>query len=145
MILRLCFMIALSGVVRIAGLRTGRPAGTGMSAATRLHPRNMATSDAPDATFAEDNDPFTLTFREKSTGVVVKLIGAMHYNPVSIQTSNSICKTLAENDSLQAVVVESCESRWEKMQSRQPRDTLIRALLDNEMQVSAAPECAFIE
>lgn len=76
--------------------------------------------------------PQTLTFREASTGVKVTLVGSMHYNPSSILLAEETVRTLKPS----SVLVESCEKRWERTMKKQARGTLMRNILDNEMQAA---------
>jgi hypothetical protein len=57
-----------------------------------------------------------LSFIEPTTGVIVKLVGAMHYNPTSVSLAYSTCNDLAEKSQLGSVIVESCPQRWNKVQ-----------------------------
>jgi pheromone shutdown protein TraB len=61
-----------------------------------------------------------LDFIEPTTGVPVKLIGAMHYNPASIKLTEDAINELAEEDKLGSIIIESCDIRW-------------NATLDNEL------------
>jgi hypothetical protein len=56
-----------------------------------------------------------LSFIEPTTGVIVKLVGAMHYNPTSVSLAYSTCNDLAEKAMLGSVIVESCPQRWNKV------------------------------
>ena len=78
-----------------------------------------------------------LSFIEPSTGVVVKLVGAMHYNPTSVALAYSTCNELAERSCLGSVIVESCPQRWNKTLISQPEGSLLRKVFDNEMQAAA--------
>lgn len=53
-----------------------------------------------------------LDFIEPSTGVRVKLIGAMHYNPASIKLATDSINELAVDGKLGSIVIESCDIRW---------------------------------
>ena len=53
-----------------------------------------------------------LDFIEPSTGVRVKLIGAMHYNPASIKLATDSINELAFDGKLGSIVIESCDIRW---------------------------------
>lgn len=79
----------------------------------------------------------TLTFPDSQTGVTVHLVGSMHYNPHSIARTTGIIKSYGEAGDLGAVVVEQCPTRWEKVFELHPKGTLLRAVLDNEMQAAA--------
>ena len=78
-----------------------------------------------------------LSFVEPSTGVIVKLVGAMHYNPTSVALAYSTCNELAERSRLGSVIVESCPQRWNKTLISQPQGSLLRKVFDNEMQAAA--------
>ncbi|KAL7500428.1 hypothetical protein ACHAWT_008902 [Skeletonema menzelii] len=53
-----------------------------------------------------------LDFIEPSTGVQVKLIGAMHYNPASIQLATDTINQLEKEGRLGSIIIESCDIRW---------------------------------
>mmetsp|Transcript_9449 Transcript_9449/g.16092 ORF Transcript_9449/g.16092 Transcript_9449/m.16092 type:complete len:347 (-) Transcript_9449:124-1164(-) len=53
-----------------------------------------------------------LDFIEPSTGVQVKLIGAMHYNPASIQLATDTINQLEKEGKLGSIIIESCDIRW---------------------------------
>lgn len=53
-----------------------------------------------------------LDFIEPTTGVRVKLVGSMHYNPASIKLATDSIDELAANDELGSVIIESCDLRW---------------------------------
>lgn len=74
---------------------------------------------------------------DPSTDIIVKLIGTMHYNPASIKKSELLVKTLAEEQILSSVIVESCETRWLKTIERQRKGSIMRNLFDNEMQAAS--------
>ena len=52
--------------------------------------------------------PQVLSVRDSRTGVMVQIVGSMHYNEHSIRTTQSVIRDLAERDALGAVVIESC-------------------------------------
>ena len=62
-----------------------------------------------------------LEFVEPTTGVTVKLVGSMHYNPASIKLAQETIEELAESDRLGSVVIESCDLRWETTMETDPR------------------------
>lgn len=74
-----------------------------------------------------------LEFVEPTTGVTVRLVGAMHYNPVSIGLARTTIKELAEEDRLGSVVIESCDLRWETTMEADP---LVQKLLLSEMRAA---------
>ena len=53
-----------------------------------------------------------LDFIEPKTGVQVKLIGAMHYNPASIQLATDEINKLEKEGRLGSIIIESCDIRW---------------------------------
>ncbi|KAL7553565.1 hypothetical protein ACHAWF_016863 [Thalassiosira exigua] len=54
----------------------------------------------------------TLDFVEPTTGVPVKLVGAMHYNPASIKLAEDTINALAAEGRLGSIIIESCDIRW---------------------------------
>lgn len=74
---------------------------------------------------------------EPTTGVTVRLIGTMHYNPSSIRKVTQTINQLGSSNNLGAVVLESCDRRWNKTLTNQPQSTFLRSLLDNEMQAAS--------
>lgn len=89
-----------------------------------------------------DGEPQVLRFVEPKSERPVVLIGAMHYNPRSISLSEDIVKELAESRSLEAVILESCPTRWEKgetlrAQLSESEEALYSAVFENEMQAAA--------
>mmetsp|Transcript_5741 Transcript_5741/g.14347 ORF Transcript_5741/g.14347 Transcript_5741/m.14347 type:complete len:510 (+) Transcript_5741:297-1826(+) len=57
-----------------------------------------------------------LEFVEPTTNVTVVLIGAMHYNPASIQLVEKTVDDLGATNKLGSVIIESCDIRWNKTQ-----------------------------
>jgi len=81
-----------------------------------------------------------LRFRDAETDVNVVLIGTMHYNPVSIATVERLIEDHRADQSLKAVVIESCPARWNvsKKDKVPPRGaSLYTKLLYNEMLAAA--------
>eukprot|EP00933_Yihiella_yeosuensis_P020041 TRINITY_DN16166_c0_g1_i4.p1 TRINITY_DN16166_c0_g1~~TRINITY_DN16166_c0_g1_i4.p1 ORF type:complete len:371 (+),score=71.87 TRINITY_DN16166_c0_g1_i4:23-1135(+) len=74
---------------------------------------------------------------EPSTGSEVVLVACMHFNPRSVNKATAVTKTLADRGALGAVVIESCPTRWERVEEVQGQGSLMRSLLDNEMQAAA--------
>ena len=66
----------------------------------------------------------------------MKIIGCMHYNPHSIKITSKYIKELGESDTLGSVVIESCPSRWSRTLKKQPKGSIRRKVLDNEMQMA---------
>ena len=77
-----------------------------------------------------------LNIKDASSGVTVKIIGCMHYNPHSIKTTSKYIRELGENGNLGSVVIESCPSRWSRTLKKQPKGSMRRKVLDNEMQMA---------
>jgi len=75
-----------------------------------------------------------LKVNDAVTGAPVYLVGAMHYNPVSIRRTRLTVQELANSGELSAVVIESCASRWNSTLS-QP--TWVRSVLQSEMGAAA--------
>jgi len=76
-----------------------------------------------------------MTFAHK--GRVVHLVGTMHYNGASVELAASTVRECVERRVLAALVLETCENRWEKTLRFQPRGSFARALLDNEFQAAS--------
>ena len=74
-----------------------------------------------------------LEFIEPKTGVPVKLVGAMHYNPASIQLTADTIHKLALNNKLGSVLIESCDVRWNSTQQLPP---FLTNLLTSEMRTA---------
>ncbi|KAL7534883.1 hypothetical protein ACHAXR_006964, partial [Thalassiosira sp. AJA248-18] len=67
-----------------------------------------------------------LDFIEPTTGVNVKLIGAMHYNPASIKLAEDSINALAAEGKLGSIIIESCDIRWNTtMENELVRDALL--------------------
>ena len=94
-----------------------------------------STSDATPTTTTTKHRQ-SLTFRDARTGVDVCLVGTMHYNPASIELASTTVANLAKNDTLAALVLETCPTRWAKTVSFQPKGSPMRLLLDNEFQAA---------
>ena len=77
--------------------------------------------------------PQVLEFREPTTGVLVKLVGCMHYNPSSIQLTEDTINELGRNNRLGSVVIESCDIRWNQTTAFAPP---IKAILQSEMKAA---------
>jgi pheromone shutdown protein TraB len=70
---------------------------------------------------------------EPETGVTVKLVGAMHYNPTSIALATDTIEALAQDDMLGSVIIESCDIRWK---SSQNSSIILQRLLQSEMRAA---------
>ncbi|CAB9515247.1 expressed unknown protein [Seminavis robusta] len=62
-----------------------------------------------------------LEFEEPTTGVTVKLVGCMHYNPASIKLTEDTINELARDNKLGSVVIESCDIRWNQTKALPPQ------------------------
>eukprot|EP00445_Apocalathium_hangoei_P002386 CAMPEP_0203852068 /NCGR_PEP_ID=MMETSP0359-20131031/7707_1 /ASSEMBLY_ACC=CAM_ASM_000338 /TAXON_ID=268821 /ORGANISM="Scrippsiella Hangoei, Strain SHTV-5" /LENGTH=409 /DNA_ID=CAMNT_0050768161 /DNA_START=64 /DNA_END=1293 /DNA_ORIENTATION=- len=82
-------------------------------------------------------EPQVVSFVEPSTGSEVVIVACMHYNPCSIAKSAAITRRLVDEQRLGAVVLETCPTRWSKVQELQPPGSQLRAWLDNEFQAAA--------
>ncbi|KAL3930393.1 MAG: hypothetical protein SGBAC_011785 [Bacillariaceae sp.] len=78
-----------------------------------------------------------LKFQEPKTNITVLLVGAMHYNPSSIQLAEQTVESLALNQKLASVIVESCDIRWNKTAALYEEKPWLKALLKNEMVASS--------
>lgn len=74
-------------------------------------------------TISQTLTPQVLEFVEPTTKVAVVLIGSMHYNPTSIETTTSIIDALGRNSMLGSVLVESCPIRWNQSTAMKYLDT----------------------
>ena len=63
----------------------------------------------------DNNHGQVLSFKEPLSGVTVKIIGSMHYNPYSIELAENVIENAARSNRLGAVVIESCNTRWKNM------------------------------
>jgi len=75
-----------------------------------------------------------LEFVEPTTGVTVQLVGAMHYNPASIDLATTTIRRLAENGTLGSVIIESCDIRWNSTMAID--NSVVNALLKSEMRAA---------
>jgi hypothetical protein len=80
------------------------------------------------------SSPQVLEFQEPTTGVTVKLVGCMHYNPASIQLTEDVINDLARDNKLGSVVIESCDIRWNQTNALPKR---IQQLLQSEMKAAS--------
>eukprot|EP00435_Cladocopium_sp_Y103_P018964 s3674_g4.t1 len=74
--------------------------------------------------------------QERRTGSTVCLVGCMHFNPFSTFLARRVAQTLAENQTLKAIVLEMFDQRWDRMLELHS-DGEMRLLFDNEMQAVA--------
>jgi hypothetical protein len=81
--------------------------------------------------------PQILEFQEPQTNVTVVLVGAMHYNPSSINLAKTTIESLANQQKLGSVIVESCDIRWNKTLDLYKEYPLLKGLLKNEMLTSS--------
>lgn len=83
-----------------------------------------------------------LEFVEPTTGVRVKLVGSMHYNPHSIELARRTCMELAEGSELGSVVIESCDIRW-NASAYEELNPAVQKLLYSEMRAAHDVAMAF--
>ena len=99
----------------------------------RLGTKRTTTQSLQSTNLQAITDKQLIEFKEPTTGVTVKLVGCMHYNPASIQLTTKTIQELAEQDRLGAVIIESCDIRWEKTVAL-PEN--IQKLLQSEMKAA---------
>lgn len=78
-----------------------------------------------------------MPFVEPSSGREVVLIASVHFNPRSVQKATEVTRKLAEKKELGAVVLETCKTRWRRVEETQKPGSPLRSILDNEMQAAA--------
>uniref|UniRef100_A0A7S1UHV3 Uncharacterized protein n=2 Tax=Phaeomonas parva TaxID=124430 RepID=A0A7S1UHV3_9STRA len=116
----------------------------------RLRPRApMKTPMKMASSLGMEAEPQVLRFRDAKTDVNVILIGTMHYNPVSIEKVERIIDEHKADDTLRAVVIESCPKRWnvstraarkawrDGKEKKKKGDSPLKRLLYNEMIAAA--------
>lgn len=77
-----------------------------------------------------------LSFNEPKTNVPIVIIGAMHYNPTSIQLVQDVITDLGKKDELFCTIIETCPERWNQTLQQRPYGSLLRILLNNELQTA---------
>ncbi|GMI14996.1 hypothetical protein TrVE_jg10973 [Triparma verrucosa] len=78
--------------------------------------------------------PQVVTCKDIRTKSKVILVGSVHFNPASIALAR---KTVATEENLGAVVVESCEARWKRSLEVSPEGSFLGDVLPSEMQAAA--------
>lgn len=78
-----------------------------------------------------------LEFQEPQTNTTVVLVGAMHYNPTSINLARTTIESLENQQKLGSVIVESCDIRWNKTLALYEKYPLLKQFLKNEMLTSS--------
>ena len=78
-----------------------------------------------------------LTCSDRKTSARVTLVGTVHFNPASIRLAETAVRDAAADGALRAVALESCPMRWNATMQQQPAGSVLRSLLDNEMQAAA--------
>ena len=73
-----------------------------------------------------------LDFIEPTTGVSVKLIGTMHYNPASIKLAEDTINKLEAEGKLGSIIIESCDIRW----NATLENDLVKSALQSEMRAA---------
>ena len=66
-------------------------------------------------------------------GVVVRLVGAMHFNPHSI----GVARAAVRSGGVTSVVLEQCHTRWERTKEAVPPGSVLARLLESEMGAAA--------
>jgi hypothetical protein len=84
-----------------------------------------------------------LQFQEPQTNVTVVLVGAMHYNPASIQLAENTILYLGRQDKLGSVIVESCDIRWNKTAELYEEKPFLKTILTNEMRTACDVALSF--
>jgi hypothetical protein len=77
-----------------------------------------------------------LTFQEPRTNTTVILVGAMHYNPASVQLAKTTIEDLGTQNRLGSVIIESCDIRWNKTAELYEEKPFLKRLLTNEMRTA---------
>jgi hypothetical protein len=103
-----------------------------------IHPMQKHCFSRPQVSYAlsASSGRQILEFQEPQTNVTVVLVGAMHYNPSSINLAKTTIQDLAFADRLGSVIVESCDIRWNKALEYYERRPWLKSLLKNEMMTS---------
>jgi hypothetical protein len=103
-----------------------------------IHPQQKHRLSRPQVSYAlsASSARQILEFQEPHTNVTVVLVGAMHYNPSSINLAKTTIHDLAFADRLGSVIVESCDIRWNKTLDLYERRPWLKNLLKNEMLTS---------
>jgi len=90
----------------------------------RIRQQHALSSTTPTTTTSLQSQ--ILDFVEPTTGVPVKLVGAMHYNPASIKLAEDTINALAEEGRLGSIIIESCDIRWNAtMENEMVKDALL--------------------
>ena len=110
----------------------------GAAFGNQLQPRDATTHStkvfaSSSSSSSSSSAPQVLEFREPTTGVLVKLVGCMHYNPSSIQLTEDTINELGRDNRLGSVIIESCDIRWNQTTAFAPP---IKALLQSEMKAA---------
>jgi hypothetical protein len=84
-----------------------------------------------------------LQFQEPQTNVTVVLVGAMHYNPASIQLAENTILYLGRQDKLGSVIIESCDIRWNKTAELYEEKPFLKTILKNEMRTACDVALSF--
>jgi hypothetical protein len=84
-----------------------------------------------------------LQFQEPQTNVTVVLVGAMHYNPASIQLTENTIQYLGREDKLGSVIIESCDIRWNKTAELYAEKPFLKTILTNEMRTACDVALSF--
>ena len=83
--------------------------------------------------------PQVLRFRDATTNQEISLVGTVHYNPASVARAKAeVGLALDRNEQrLGALVVEACESRWNRSLELAPPGSATARFVESEMQGAA--------
>jgi hypothetical protein len=83
--------------------------------------------------------PQVLRFRDATTNQEISLVGTVHYNPASVARAKAeVGLALERNEQrLGALVVEACESRWNRSLDLAPPGSATAKFVESEMQGAA--------
>ena len=89
--------------------------------------------------FAALRSPQVLRFRDATTRQEISLVGTVHYNPASVaRAKDEVGLSLDRNNGkVGAVVVEACQSRWDRSLELAPPGSLYSKFIESEMQGAA--------
>ena len=84
-----------------------------------------------------------LTVVDQQSRARITIVGTVHFNPASIALAEETVRAAAADGNLHVVALESCPKRWESTMREQPAGSLLRNLLDNEMQAASEAAAEF--
>ena len=89
------------------------------------------------AALAPVRTPQVLRLRDATTKQEISLVGTVHYNPASVARAKEEVNSALARNTVGAVVVESCQSRWGRSLELAPPGSLPARLICSEMQGAA--------